>query len=72
MVMMKCKVFEETKVHQPSIGNIRYSAAWNFNVWSAETNYEIESVESHADMNGEVKSIVVFYEEPDENENKVV
>lgn len=70
--MMKCKVFEETEIYQPSIGNVKHSAAWNFNAWSAETNYEIESAESHANMNGGVKSIVVFYEEPDENEDKVV
>lgn len=70
--MMKCKVFEETETYQPSIGNIRSSAARNFNAWSAETGYRIESVESHANMNGKVKSIVVFYEEPDENEDTVV
>lgn len=60
--MMKCKTFTETVDKKDNI-NIKKSAAWNFNCWSETTDCKIESVNSHADMNGEVKTIVVFYEE---------
>lgn len=71
--MMKCKIFEATSEYNYSFGKtIISSVERNFNDWSKETNYEIDSIQTHSNTNGVVKSIVVFYEEPDENEDKVV
>lgn len=67
--MMKCKIFEATSEYSQSIGGtITSSVERNFNNWSEETNYEIESMHTHSDINGTVKSIVVFYEEPEDDQ----
>ena len=60
--MIKCKIFGTSTEYYNDGTRIR-SPEDNFNKWSAETNYKINSMYSHSDMNGVVKSIVVFYEE---------
>lgn len=72
--MMKCKIFEATSEYSPSVGGtITSSVERNFNNWSEITNYEIEDIHTHSDMNGVIKSIVVFYEESeDDDDTKVV
>lgn len=73
MNMMKCKIFEATSEYSPAVGGtITSSVERNFNNWSETTNYEIEDIRTHSDMNDVVKSIVVFYEEPEDDESKVV
>lgn len=71
--MMKCKIFEATSEYSYAVGGtVVTTVERNFNDWSEENNYEIESIHTHSNTNGVVKSIVVFYEEPDNDESKVV
>ena len=70
--MMKCKIFEATSEYNAVGGTIVTTVERNFNDWSEANNYEIESIHTHSNTNGVVKSIVVFYEEPDDDESKVV
>lgn len=71
MNMIKCKIFETSTEYCNTTSDRTRSCSpeKNFNKWSEETNYKIYAIYSHSDMNGIVKSIVVFYMEHVEENN---
>lgn len=60
--MIKCKYFRKTYDYDYHMGKVEYSAMYNFNKWDQSDVQRIISIDTLANQNGEVETIVVYYE----------
>jgi hypothetical protein len=59
--MIKCKYFTRNTEFRPTQGTVVLSAMYLFNEWDQADVESIISIDTCANQNGEVETIVVYY-----------
>lgn len=59
--MIKCSYFKKTYYHDRVYGRCEHSPMYNFNDWDQADVESIISIDTCANQNGEIETIVVYY-----------
>ena len=59
--MIKCNYFKKTYYHDKVYGRCEHSPMYNFNEWDQADVESIISINTCANQNGEIETIVVYY-----------
>ena len=65
--MIKCKYFTRCKEFRPTQGTVVLSPMYRFNEWDQADVESIISIDTCANQNGEVETIVVYYNAKESN-----
>ena len=61
MSMIKCNYFKKSYYHDKVYGRCEHSPMYNFNDWDQADVESIISIDTCTNQNGEVETIVVYY-----------
>ena len=61
MSMIKCKHFKKSYYHDRIYGQCERSPMYNFNEWNQADVESVISIDTCANQNGEIETIVVYY-----------
>ena len=59
--MIKCNYFKKSYYYDTVFGQCEHSAMYNFNDWDQADVESIISIDTCANKNGEIETIVVYY-----------
>ena len=68
MSMIKCNYFKKSYYHDRIYGKCEHSPVYNFNEWDQADVESIISIDTCANQNGEIETIVVYYNAKEKTE----